>query len=96
MNLIDLLKLIPAQVQILVVGVVLGGAAFAGAESRYLTVSQFEKSYILEIKAEIRALRRELRDDTLTEREIEMLEDYLQELIAELCYEQPDDTECNG
>ena len=96
MNLIDLLKLIPAQVQILVVGVVLGGAAFAGAESRYLTVSQFEKSYILDLKAEIRDLRRELRDDTLTEREIEMLEDYLQELIAELCYEQPDDAECNG
>jgi hypothetical protein len=91
---IDLVKLIPVPVQIAVVSMVLGGVAFAGLETRYMTVSDFTKSYVLDLKKAIREIEYVLREEDLTERERRDLEMELEELIDELCYEKPDDRLC--
>jgi hypothetical protein len=41
---LDLIKLIPAQLQIGLACLVIGGLAFAGLETRYMTVSDYTKS----------------------------------------------------
>lgn len=88
---LDLIKLIPAQLQIGLACLVLGGLAFAGLETRYMTVSDYTKSYVLDLKKAIREIQNNLRNMDLTERERLHLEMELQELIDELCYEKPDD-----
>ena len=93
-GLIDLIKLVPIPVQIAVAGMLLGGAAFAGLETRYVNASQFEKSYILNLKSAIREIMRELDESELSDRERTWLEEELEALIDELCYETPDDRLC--
>jgi hypothetical protein len=92
--LLDLIKLIPGQVQIAIVCLIIGGVAFAGLETRYMTVSDFTKSYVLDLKKIIREIEYDLRDLDLTERERRDLEMELEELIDELCYEKPEDRLC--
>lgn len=92
--LIDFLKLIPRPMQIAIAGMVLGGAAFAGHEIRYMTVADYTKSYILELKSEIRELERELRRSDIDPGYRQVLAEQLERMIDELCYELPDDPYC--
>ena len=96
MSVTDLLGFLPKTVQIAVASLVIGGGAIFGAESRYMTVADFTKSYILDLKREIRTLENELRDSTLTARERQRLNEQLQALLDELCYELPNDPYCKG
>jgi hypothetical protein len=80
--------------QIAIVCLIIGGVAFAGLETRYMTVSDFTKSYVLDLKKIIREIEYDLRDLDLTERERRDLEMELEELIDELCYEKPEDRLC--
>ena len=89
--LLDLIKLIPLNMQIGIACLVIGGLAFAGLETRYMTVADYTKSYVLDLKKAIREIEYTLRIEELTERERHRLEVELQELIDELCYEKPDD-----
>lgn len=88
---LDLIQLIPKQLQIAIACLLIGGVAFAGLESRYMTVSDYTKSYILDLKKAIREVEYILRTEELTERERHNYEVELQEMIDELCYEKPDD-----
>ena len=92
--LLDFIKLIPAPVQIAVASMVIGGVAFAGLETRYMTVSDYTKSYVLDLKSAIREIMGQLDDPDLSDREREWLEMELESLIDELCYEMPDDRLC--
>ena len=91
---LTLLDALPTGIKTTVALVAVGGAATFAAESRYMTVADFTKSYVLNLKSEIRDIRKELRDADLSEREREVLEDLLDELIDELCYEMPNDNLC--
>jgi len=91
---LDLIKVIPLQMQVAIACLVIGGVAFAGLETRYMTVSDFTKSYILDLKREIRELEKELADPGLPPRVQEMLFEQLELMIDELCYEVPDDPYC--
>lgn len=91
---IELIKLVPRSVQIALVGILIGGLAFAGHEMRYMTVADFTKSYVLEIKEAIRSLRRDLRDEDLSDRDREAIKEDIEQLIDELCYEVQDDPYC--
>jgi hypothetical protein len=92
--LLDFIKLIPVSLQVAIASMVIGGAAVYGAESRYMTVSDFTKSYVLDLKKSIREIMRTLDDEMLTDLEREWLEIELEELIDELCYEAPEDRLC--
>ena len=91
----DLLGFLPKPVAIALAGMVLGGVAFAGADFRYVKASDFAKSYVLQLKREIRDLRKDIREET-DDRMRDQLRDDLEELIDELCYEAPNDRECQG
>ena len=92
--LVDFIQLIPKELQIGIACLVIGGFAFAGMESRYMTVSDFTKSYVLDLKKLIRELKEDLKDPTLTARERHHLEMEIEELMDELCYEKPNDLWC--
>lgn len=90
----DILTFLPKTVALSIASIIVGASAFAGMEMRYVSASQFQKSYVLQLKREIRELRHEIAetdDPDLVDR----LEDYLEELIDELCLENPDDRECH-
>lgn len=91
---LGLLDAVPASVKGGIALLLLGGMGVFGAESRYMTVDDFTKSYILDLKAEIREIQKELRFEELTEREKLWLEEQLEALLDELCYEVPDDPYC--
>ena len=59
-----------------------------------MTVGQYTKSYVLDLKREIRNIRKDLGRDIDPEIR-QMLEDQLAEMIDELCYEMPDDPYCD-
>jgi hypothetical protein len=92
---LDVIKLIPVPIQITIAAIIIGiGVAYAH-ETRYMTVSDYTKSYVLDLKSAIREIMKELDDPNLTERERIWLEGQLEELIDELCYEKPDDRLCH-
>lgn len=93
-KLLELLNLMPRAVQIAIAGMLIGGLAFAGHEVRYMTVSQFTKSYVLDLKSEIRAVQRELTDPDLDVRIAQILREQLDQMLDELCYETPNDPYC--
>jgi len=95
-KLLELLNLMPRAVQIAVAGILLGGLAFAGHEVRYMTVGQFTKSYVLDLKSEIRALQRELSNPDIDARTKQILREQLDQMTDELCYEVPDDPYCKN
>lgn len=91
---LKLLAVIPSSVRVVIVAVVLGiGIAYAH-ETRYMTVSDFTKSYVLDLKKTIRELNYELRRPDLTPRERIFLEEQIANYVAELCYEMPSDPQC--
>lgn len=94
MSIFDALTLLPKSVALSIASIVIGAGAFAGLEVRYVTASDFQKSYVLQLKREIRELRREIADAEDAGEPTDRLEDYLAELIDELCLEMPDDREC--
>jgi len=96
MNFLELLKLIPRPVQLTLAGILIGGLAFAGHESRYMTVSEFTKSYVLDLKSEIREMRKDLATPNLAPEVRAILEEALESMLDELCYEMPDDTYCRN
>lgn len=94
MAIADILAFVPKSIALSIASIMIGAGAFAGMEIRYVSASQFQKSYVLQLKREIRELRSEIadtEDDELRAR----LEEYLDELIDELCIEMPDDRECD-
>ena len=95
-KLTELLGLMPRPIQIALAGILLGGIAFAGHEVRYMTVSQFTKSYVLDLRSEIRALARELTNPDIDSRTRRILQEQLDQMIDELCYEVPDDPYCKN
>ena len=95
MNPIEWLKMLPTSVQVAVAGILLGITAVYAHETRYMTIDQFTKSYILDLKSIIRDLEKELREEDLTPRERELIEDEIDSLIDELCYENPKDRLCH-
>lgn len=94
MSVFDALSFLPKGVALTIASIIIGAGAFAGMETRYVTSGQFQKSYVLQLKREIRELRREIREAEDAGEPTERLEDYLAELIDELCLEMPDDREC--
>lgn len=90
---VDLIALLPKPVAIAVASIVIGAGGVYGLETRYITASDFHKSYVLSLKSEIRALRKEIRDET-DERMADRLREELAALIDELCLEAPQDREC--
>jgi len=94
MNFLELLKLIPKPIQLTIAGILIGGLAFAGHETRYMTVSDYTKSYILDLKGEIRETRKDLANPDLPAEVREILEEALESMLDELCYEVPDDRYC--
>ena len=89
-----LLEMIPEGMRIPIACLLLGGMGVAFAESRYMTVDQFTRSYVLDLKSEIRSIERELRRPELDDEYRMMLLEQLEALIAELCYEMPEDPYC--
>ena len=94
----QMLALMPKSAQIAIIGLLLGGAAFAAHEIRYMTVADFTKSFILDLKSEVRALRRELSDDDLDPAARAILREQMEQLLDELCLEVNPDVEpyCRG
>lgn len=90
---VSLLSFLPKSVTLTIVAVLVGGLGFAGHEIRYMTVADFTKSYVLDIKNTIRSLRLDLRNAE-TDRERALIQADIDELIDELCYERPRDPMC--
>jgi len=95
-NFLELLKLIPRPIQLTLAGILIGGLAFAGHETRYMTVSDYTKSYVLDLKREIREVQKELANPGLPPKVRQMLAEDLEAMIDELCYEVPDDPYCRS
>ena len=93
-TLLEWLKMLPASVQIAIASIIVGATAVYAHETRYMTVSDFTKSYILDLKQAIREIVRTLESEELSERERAMLESDLEALLDELCYEAPEDRLC--
>jgi hypothetical protein len=91
-----LLEFIPKSAQVVIASLFVGGLSFAGMDARYMTVSDFTKSFVLDLKSEIRSLSKDIRDPELPEDVKEFMRDQLEELIDELCYQNPDDPYCEG
>ena len=59
MSVLDVLSLLPKSVAISLASIILGAGAFAGMEMRYVSSDRFQKSYVLQLKAAIREVRRD-------------------------------------
>lgn len=94
-QIIELLKLIPKPVQVVIAALLLGAGFAYAHEVRYMTVADFTKSYVLDLKKIIRELKNELHDEDLSDRDRLNLEMDIEELIDELCYENPNDRLCD-
>lgn len=93
---LDVLNFVPKSVQAAIACLVLGGIAVYAAESRYMTVAQYTKSYVLDLKSEIRAIQTDLRDPDIPEDTKRYLREQLEVLLDDLCYEVPDDPYCEN
>ena len=87
MNFLELLSLVPKSVQVVVASAALGGGAVLGMEWRYVTSSDFRKSYILDLRGEIREIGRDLQNPDISEDAKELLREQLERLIDDLCFE---------
>lgn len=72
---------------------VAGGLIVGYAEIRFMTVADFTKSYVLDLKQAIRAARDDLKEAE-TERERRLIQEDIESLLDELCEERPDDPWC--
>jgi hypothetical protein len=95
-KILDLLGLMPRPVQIAIAALLIGGIAVAAHEQRYMTVDQFTKSYVLDLKAEIRNTKKDLADPELDSRVREIFVEQLNAMLDELCYEMPEDAYCKA
>lgn len=95
-TLLKLIEMIPQAIRLPIVFLMLGGAATLGAEARYMTVSDFTKSYVLDLKSEIRQLRQQIADPATSADVRALLREQLEALLDELCYEIPDDPYCKN
>ncbi len=88
-----LLGTIPKPVAISIACIVIGGAGTFAHEVRYMTVADFTKSYILDLKREIRENRNDLADtnDPAARR---IIQEIIDMLVDELCFEVPNDPYC--
>lgn len=84
----------PKSVQIVILSAVLGVSLAWAHEQRYMTVSDYMKSYTLELKSEIRQIRKDLGRDSISADVKELLREQLEVMLDELCYESPDDVYC--
>lgn len=84
-----ILNAVPKPVQMMV----FGGLLVAYGEARFMTVDDFTKSYVLDLKREIRELRKDLKE-AQTDRERDNIRDQIEVLLDDLCYELPNDPYC--
>ncbi len=92
--LVDILKLCPTWAQIAVIALVVGVGGAWAHEARYMTVDQYTKSYVLDLKSEIRQIEKDLGRESISEDAKEILREQLEFMLDELCYEVPDDPYC--
>lgn len=90
-----MLSYIPKPVAMTVAALVIGGGGALGLETRYMTVTDFTKSYVLDLKREIRALKNDL-DEAESDRERRVIQEQIETLLDELCEERPDDPLCKA
>jgi len=90
----DLLAVIPKSVQVVIASGALGGIGYAAHEVRYMTVSDYMRGYLLELKSEIRQLKKDVERESIDPEVRDVLEDQLFALLDELCLELPDDPYC--
>lgn len=88
-----ILELIPQSYRLPIILVLSGVGLAYGHEIRYVTASDFTKSYVLNLRGEIRELRKELRE-AATASEKERIQEQIDAMIDELCYEVPTDSYC--
>ena len=91
---LQLLSAIPTSIQVFIASAAIGGVGVYAHESRYMTVGDYTKSYVLDLKREIRSIQYELQNPDLDQQIRHMLEEQLQDMLDELCYERPDDPYC--
>lgn len=91
---VDLITLLPRSMQVAIVGILLGGIVFAAHEQRYMTVGQFTRSYVLDLRTSIREIQKDLANPNLHPDVRVILVEQLALLIDELCYEMPLDPYC--
>jgi hypothetical protein len=96
MSMTEMLGLIPESVRVPILFLIIGGGGAFAAESRYMTVADYTKSYVLNLKSEIREIQKELADPEIDPDYRDMLMEQLEALVDELCYERPDDAYCHG
>lgn len=92
-DLSSVLTVLPKSVSIPLVFAMAGGFGFWAHEVRYMTVADFTKSYILDLKREIRENRNDLAVTTDTRARAIIIEN-IEALLDELCLEMPTDTYC--
>lgn len=92
---IELLKIIPTPITIAIACLLLGAAGIVAADSRYVQIGAFQKSYELSLAKEIRELRRELSNEQ-NERARELLQREIEALLDDLCHEKPDHIYCES
>lgn len=90
-----LVRLIPKPLQVPLLVFVLGGAGVFAHETRYMTVADFTKSYILDLKREIRENRNDLANVTEPAARALIIEN-IERLLDELCLEVPADPYCEA
>jgi len=92
--LLDILNMLPNSVKYgAIIGLLVVGVAY-GHEARYMTVGQYTKSYVLDLRAEIRSIRIDLDNPELSVEVKRMLREQLEVMLDELCYEVPEDPYC--
>lgn len=90
-----LIGLIPKSLQIPILVFMLGGAGVFAHETRYMTVADFTKSYILDLKREIRENRNDLAK-TSDPQARALIQENIEQLLDELCLEIPTDPYCKA
>lgn len=93
-KILELLGLLPKAMQIALAGILIGGVGFAAHEQRYMTVDQFTKSYVLDLRSAIREIQKDLANPDLNPEVREILTEQMALLVDELCYELPSDPYC--
>lgn len=90
-DLSPVLNVIPKPVLLMLAG----GMVVGYAEVRFMTVADFTKSYVLDLKAAIRDYRADLKGAE-TDRERALIQEQIDALLDELCEERPKDPYCEG
>lgn len=91
-----ILGFMPKSVRLMAIGAIAALAAGAAAESRYMKISDFTKSYILDLRSDIRAIKKDI-EATQDDAARKVLEEQLERMLDDLCLEtRGDDPYCEN